>query len=72
MIPRERDVLTIFRGTDCIYDREGVYDIWTYSKDGGTAVSIRDAVTEEILYEDLTIEYMMVKAPFVQIQAWED
>lgn len=64
----ERDVLTIFRGTDCIYNGEGVYDISTYSKDGGTAVTIWDAVTEEILYEDLPVEYMLVKAPFINIQ----
>ena len=68
MTPLERDVLTIFRGTDCVYDREGVYDISTYSKDGGTAVTIWDAVTEEILYEDLSIGYMLVKAPFINIQ----
>ena len=68
MTPLERDVLTIFRGTDCIYDGEGVYDICTYSKDGDTVVSILDAVTEEVLYEGLPLKYMLVKAPFINIQ----
>lgn len=68
MTPLERDVLTIVRGGETIYDEEGIYDICSYSKDGGTVVTIRDAVTEEILYEDLPIEYMIVRMPFVQIQ----
>ena len=68
MTPLERDVLTIVRGTDCIYNGEGVYDICVYPKDGGTVVSILDAVTEEVLYEGLPLEYMLVKAPFINIQ----
>lgn len=63
MTPLERDVLTIFRGTDCIYNGEGVYP-----KDGVTVVSILDAVTEEVLYEGLPLEYMLVKAPFINIK----
>ena len=72
MTALERDVLTILRGDEIIYDEEGIYDIWTYSKDGGTAVSVRDAVTEEILYEDLPIAYMVVKAPFIAIQTFKE
>jgi hypothetical protein len=72
MTALERDVLTILRGDETIYDEEGIYDIWSYSKDGGTVVSIRDAVTEEILYEDLPIAYMVVKAPFVVVQTFND
>ena len=68
----ERDVLTILRGEAIVYDEEGVYDIWSYSKDGGAVVSVRDAVTEEILYEDLPIAYMVVKAPFIAIQTFEE
>ena len=72
MTALERDVLTILRGNETIYDEEGVYDIWSYSKDGGTVVSIKDAATEEILYEDLPIAYMVVKAPFIVIQTSEE
>ena len=68
----ERDVLTILRGDEIVYDEEGIYDIWSYSKDGGTVVSVRDAVTEEILYEDLPIAYMVVKAPFIAIQTFKE
>ena len=68
MTPVERDVLTIVRGDETVYDKEGIYDIWSYSKDGSTVVTIQDAVTEEILYEDLPIECMTVKAPFINIQ----
>lgn len=67
MTPLERDVLTIVRGDETVYDKEGIYDIWTFSKDDGAEVTIRDAVTEEIIYEDLAIEYMLVKAPFITI-----
>jgi len=35
-------------------------------------VSVQDAVTEEILYEDLPIAYMVVKAPFIAIQTFEE
>ena len=69
MTPLEKNVLTIVRGDETVYDKEGIYDIWTFPKDDGAEVTIRDAVTEEILYEDLAIEYMMVKAPFIQIHA---
>lgn len=69
MTPLERDVLTIVRGDETIYDKEGIYDIWAFVKDDGAEVTIRDAVTEEILYEDLAIECMVVKAPFIHIQA---
>ena len=72
MLALERDVLTILRGDEIIYDEEGIYDIWSYSKDGGTVVSVRDAVTEEILYEDLPIAYMVVKAPFITIQTFKE
>ena len=68
----ERDVLTILRGDEIVYDEEGIYDIWSYSKDGGAVASVRDAVTEEILYEDLPIAYMVVKAPFIVIQTFEE
>ena len=72
MTTLERDVLTILRGDEIIYDEEGIYDIWSYSKDGDTVVSVRDAVTEEILYEDLPIAYMVVKAPFIAIQTFKE
>lgn len=68
MIPLERDVLTIVRGDETIFNEEGIYDICTYPKDGGTAVSILDAITEEVLYEGLPLKYMLVKAPFINIQ----
>lgn len=68
MTPLERDVLTIVRGDETIFNKEGIYDICTYSKDGDTVVSILDAVTEEVLYEGLPLEYMLVKAPFINIQ----
>lgn len=68
MTPLEKDVLTIVRGNKTIYDEEGIYDIWSYPKDGSTVVSIRDAITDKILYEDLPIACIVVKAPFILIQ----
>lgn len=72
MTPAEKITLSILRGDKCVYEESAVYDIWSYSKDGGTVAAVRDVVTGEILYEDLPIAYMVVRAPFVVIQTVED
>lgn len=68
MTPAEPIMLTIIRGAERIHEKEGYYDIWTFSKDGGTAVSIRDCITDEIIFDELPIGSMTVTAPFVYIQ----
>lgn len=68
MTPAEPIILTIIRGAERIFEKEGHYDIWTFSKDGGTVVSIRDCIADEIIFDELSIGSMTVIAPFVYIQ----
>lgn len=68
MTPAEPIVLTILRGEERILNEEGHYDIWTMRTNGGTVVSIRDCITDEIIYDELSVEYVTISAPFVYIQ----
>ena len=68
MTPAEPIILTIIRGDEVIHEKEDHYDIWTFSKDDGASVSIRDCITDEIIFDELPIGSMTVTAPFVYIQ----
>lgn len=68
MTPAEPVILTIIRGAERIHEKKGHYDIWTFSKDGGAVVSIRDFITDEILFDELPIGSMTVTVPFVYTQ----
>ena len=68
MIPAEPIILTILRGEERIFNVKGHYDIWTGRTDGGTVVSVRDCHTDEVLYDELSVEYVTISAPFVYIQ----
>lgn len=68
MTPAEPIILTILRGEERIFNAEGHYDIWTMRMNGGTVVSIRDCITDEIIYDELSVEYVTISAPFVYIQ----
>lgn len=68
MTPADKIILTVIRGEERIFEGEGFYDVWAYSKDGGAAVAIRDVVTDEILFDGLMIRSMTLSAPFVYIQ----
>lgn len=68
MTPADKIILTVMRGEDRVFEGEGFYDVWAYSKDGGAAVAIRDVVTDEILFDGLPIESMTFSAPFVYIK----
>lgn len=76
MTPAEPIILTIIRGSECIHEKEGHYDIWTFSKGGGAMVSIRDCIMpylqDLVLCSKLVIEYMTINMPFIGIQARED
>lgn len=43
-------------------------DGWTFPKDGGPAVSIRDVYEDKVIYEELPIGSMSMSAPLVCIQ----
>lgn len=70
MTPAEPIILTILRGEERIFNAEGHYDIWTMRMNGGTVASIRDCITDEIIYDELSVEYVTISAPFVYIQTW--
>lgn len=68
MIPAEKIYLTIIRGGEVLYEKEGLFDIWTFPKDGGPAVSIRDVYEDKVVFEELPIGSMSMSAPLVCIQ----
>lgn len=68
MIPAEKILLIVINGSEILYEKEGLFDIWTFSKDGGPAVSIRDVYEDKVIYEELPIESMSMSAPLVCIQ----
>lgn len=72
MIPAEPIRLIIIRGGECIHEKEGYYDIWTFAKDGGVVVSIKDSTTDEILFDELPIKYSTMSSPFVHIITREE
>ncbi len=71
MIPAEKIYLTIIKGGEVLYEKEGLFDIWTFLKEGGPAVSIRDVYEDKFIYEELPIEAMSMSAPLVCIQTKE-
>lgn len=68
MIPPVPIILTIMRGTECVYKEEGIYDIWVGARDDKLVAAIRDIVEDKTIFEDLPILCMNTDAPFVTIQ----
>ena len=68
MIPAEPIILRILRGEEYIFNAEGHYDVWIGHTNGGLVVSIRDAIADEVIFDELSVEYVTVSAPFVYIQ----
>ena len=68
MIPADHIILTISRGGEHIFEAEGHYDIWVHRIEGCAVVSIRNCVTDEIVFDGLGFEWMKVSTPFVDIQ----
>lgn len=64
-------ILIIFQGDKVIHENPGFFDIWTYSKNGKTLVTIQHVSTKEYLFEDLPIKVMSTKAPYITIRAEE-
>lgn len=62
-------ILIIFQGDKVIYEGPGFFDIWTYTKNGKTLVTIQHSSTKEYLFEDLPIKVMSTKAPYITIRA---
>lgn len=72
MIPPGRIILAISRGDKIIYEKEGIFNIWTYVKDGELMAAVRDAIEEKVIFEDLPCVAVNVDDPYVQILTEED
>lgn len=64
-------ILIILQGGKVIHEDPGLFDIWTYTKNGKTLVTIQRSGTDEHIFEDLPIRVMSMKAPYVTIRAEE-
>lgn len=68
MIPVEPIILTVLRGEERIFNADGHYDIWMGHTNEGLVVSIRDVIADEVIFDELSVEYVNISAPFVYIQ----
>ena len=51
----------------CYYEAEGHYHIMVTDMDDGTVASIRDAVTDKLIFDMIPIMYMTVNGPEVTL-----
>lgn len=72
MIPPGHIILVISRGGKIIYEKEGIFNIWSYVKDGGLMVAVRDAIEDKVIFEDLPCVAVSANEPYVQILTEED
>lgn len=72
MIPPGHIILVISRGDKIIYEKEGIFNIWSYVKDGELMAAVRDAIEEKVIFEDLPCVAVNVDDPYVQILTEED
>lgn len=72
MIPPGHIILVISRGDKIIYEKEGIFNICSYMKDGELMVAVRDAIEDQIIFEDLPCVAVISNEPYVQILAEED
>ena len=67
MIPPGQIILVISRGDKIIYEKEGIFNIWSYANDGELMAAVRDAIEDKVIFEDLPCVAVSVNAPYVQI-----
>ena len=72
MIPPGHIILVISRGDKIIYEKEGIFNIWSYVADGSLMVAVLDAIDDEVIFEDLPCVAVNVNDPYVQILAEEE
>lgn len=72
MIPPGHIILVISRGDKIIYEKEGIFNILSYMKGGGLVATVRDAIEDEVIFEDLPCVDVSVNEPYVQILTEED
>lgn len=72
MIPPGHIILVVSRGDKIVYEKEGIFNIWSYVKDGELMAAVRDAIEEKVIFEDLPCVAVNVDDPYVQILTEED
>ncbi len=72
MIPPGHIILVISQGDKIIYEKESIFNIWSYVKDGRLMAAVRDAIEDKVIFEDLPCVAMSVNDPYVQILTEED
>ena len=72
MIPPGHIILVVSRGDKIIYEKEGIFNIWSYVNDGELMAAVRDAIEDKVIFEDLPCVAMSVNEPYVQILTEED
>jgi hypothetical protein len=72
MIPPGHIILVVSRGGKIIYEKEGIFNIWSYVNDGELMAAVRDAIEDKVIFEDLPCVAVNVDDPYVQILAEED
>lgn len=72
MIPPGHIILVISRGDKIIYEKEGIFNIWSYVKDGELMAAVRDAIEDKVIFEDLPCVAVNMDDPYVQILTEED
>lgn len=72
MIPQGHIILVVSRGDKIIYEKEGIFNIWSYVKDGELMAAVRDAIEDKVIFEDLPCVALNVDEPYVQILTEED
>ena len=72
MIPPGHIILVISRGDKIIYEKEGIFNILCYMKGGELMATIRDAIEDEVIFEDLPCVAVMENEPYVRILTEED
>lgn len=72
MIPPGHIILVISRGDKIIYEKEGIFNIWSYVSDGELMAAVRDAIEDKVIFEDLPCVAVNVNEPYVQILTEED
>lgn len=72
MIPPGHIILVVSRGDKIIYEKEGIFNIWSYVNDGSLMAAVRDAIEDKVIFEDLPCVAVNVDDPYVQILTEED
>jgi hypothetical protein len=72
MIPPGHIILVISRGDKIIYEKEGIFNIWSYVNNGELMAAVRDAIEDKVIFEDLPCVAVNVDDPYVQILTEED